>query len=329
MRKTRWLAGAILLSGVLIAGLYGWRLYRASQRVPEFYQQALQVEPEAHAQAGRELEKEVQILQSEAQKHGAWQAVFTDDQINGWLVSEMPQRFPRALPRDVREPRVSIQEDLAWIGCRYETSGLSAVISIGLDVQLTEEPNVLAVRVRNAMAGDAPLPVKPWLDQITAAAARSQIAVRWTEDAGEPVALVTVPSTYEEFANKRVYLESVDLTMGALRLAGHTVDAGASDEPPHAPQRLLGAVESPAPQVALQLSTELPLTRQTSPGLVFPSVEQPAAQPHFFTSASAGSLSGPAALLVADQLQLVDQFAFPDRWSSGRSWSGLNLTVHR
>lgn len=206
---------------VVVAGLL-FVAYRASQHQPAFYQHALQMTPERQAKAGDELEKQVLDLRNDARHDGQWQAVFTDEQINGWLAVDLPEKFPDTLPAEIVDPRVAIDPEQAQVAYRYQGGQISTVVSVAVKVHLTDETNVLAVRIRKVRAGALPLPVTRWLDQIAEAAAAGGIRLRWVQEGGDPVALVTVPLQYEEIKNHLLRLETVELREGEIFLAGTT-----------------------------------------------------------------------------------------------------------
>ena len=108
------LAIAALLLLLVLGGLM---LYQATRYVPDFYQQALEVNPQQQAAAGDELERQVLELHNEIQDAGRWQAVFDEDQINGWLASDLKEKFSDSLPAGVSAPRVAIAPLLfIWLG---------------------------------------------------------------------------------------------------------------------------------------------------------------------------------------------------------------------
>ncbi len=224
MRKFLRLAGLLVLLGGLAAGGTLLLGYRATQQVPAFYDQAIQLEPQVQREAGDALEQHVLQLHNEVRQSGRWEAVFTDRQINGWLASDLPEKFADALPPGVSEPRVVIESEQARIACRYETKRFRSVISLDLEIHLTEEPNVLAVRIHQARAGLLPLPLKRFLDEISAQAGTADVVVRWSQAEGDPVALVTVPTRHEQYPRREVHLETVELREGELYLAGRSLD---------------------------------------------------------------------------------------------------------
>lgn len=199
-------------------------LYSASRHEPQFYQQALQIEPEQQREAGHELEKSVLDLHNTARTEGRWEAVFTEAQVNGWLAADLPEKFPHMLPVGTDQPRVSIDPQRIKIACRYQHGKINTVVSFDLSVNLTTEPNTLAVRVSQVRAGALPVPLKRFLAPITKAGADSDIALRWSQADGDPVALVTVPHQHADYSHREIYLESVEMRDGEIRLAGRTHD---------------------------------------------------------------------------------------------------------
>jgi hypothetical protein len=213
-------AGALLLVGA----------YQAAKQEPEFYRQALSQQPQQQKKAGFELEQQVLELHNETRQDGRWQAVFTAEQINGWLAADLPDKFPKALPRGVTDPRVAIDPEQAQIACRYDDDKLSTVVSLAVELHLTEEPNVIAVRICQARAGVLPIPLKQWLDRISTAAQRSNLPLRWSQRDGDPVALVTVPTEHKDYAHRFVRLDTLELREGAIYLAGRTERASGTEQ---------------------------------------------------------------------------------------------------
>jgi hypothetical protein len=222
MRRFLRLCGylGLVLLALAAVGMFG--LYRASQQVPEFYAQALTVEPARQAAAGDALEREALELNNQVRQEGQWVARFTAEQINGWLADDMPEKFPRMLPEGVSAPRVALDDGLAQVACTYDQGGFSTVLVLGIEPYLTEEPNTVAVRIRHVRAGQIPVPLGKFMDEISARAARSGLPLRWTELEGDPVALVTVPERIDELKNRRLKLETIAVQAGELLLSGRT-----------------------------------------------------------------------------------------------------------
>jgi hypothetical protein len=197
-------------------------LYRASKHVPEFYSAALTIDPIKQRDAGYELERRALQLTNEVQYGGHWEATFTAAQCNGWLAIDLEEKFPDLLPLEVSDPRVAIMPEEIRVACRYKTSKVDTVISLACSVAMTEEPNVIAVRVLRARAGALPIPLSQFLDEVTSAAAETNLDVRWSQIDGDPVALVRLPLEHTDFPDRTLHLESIQLRDGAAMLSGRT-----------------------------------------------------------------------------------------------------------
>lgn len=204
--------------------LVGCFVYRAAQAEPEFYQEALtRSVPEEQAQHGADLERQLLELHNQAITEGRWEAILTDEQINGWLATDLPLKFPQLLPPGAKDPRVAIRDNRIQAACRYESSRINAVISLELEVELSDEPNTLSVRVAQVRAGRVPIPLAPFLERIAAVAKTTDVPFRWAKTEGDPVAMITIPKQHKDYLHREVYVESLELRDGELALAGHAV----------------------------------------------------------------------------------------------------------
>lgn len=222
MRRLLRILVVFAVLGVVASGVLVGCLYRAAQQEPEFYQQALKAPPEKQAEAGDELERRVLDLRNELRKEGRFDVQFTHDQINGWLAADLPEKFPELVPRGVSDPRIAFQPSLTRLACRYEDSRISAVVSLDADVYLTEDPNVVAVHLRQVRAGALPIPLGQFLNQISEHATDAGLPLQWSDVNGDPVALVTIPPLIDERANTQLYLETIEVLDGKVRFAGRT-----------------------------------------------------------------------------------------------------------
>lgn len=208
---------AVVASGVLVGCLY-----RATQQTPQFYSQALLAPPEAQAEAGDELERKVLNLRNELRSEGRFDVQFSHDQINGWLAADLPEKFPQLVPRGVSDPRIKFEPNLTRLACRYQDRRLSAVVSLDADVYLTDNPNVVAVRLRQVRAGALPIPLGQFLDQISYHATEAGLPLQWSEIEGDPLALVTIPPLVDERAGTLLHLDAIEVLDGKVRFAGRT-----------------------------------------------------------------------------------------------------------
>lgn len=190
---------ARLIKRLLVVGVVGslsvvlfarWAI-KQSQKVPEFYQQAIAAAPpENLAENSRQLERRVEQLHAEVAQVGSWSASFDADQINAWLAAQLPERFPSVQAKGLQDPRVMISEGKLTVAARFTNQRFDAVLSCDLAAQLTDQPNRLAIRIDNLRAGALPLPISQFEDLIARAAARVHVDVTWEQDEEGAVAFV-------------------------------------------------------------------------------------------------------------------------------------------
>ena len=215
--------------------IFGWWSLGQTKHVPDFYAEATVPSVQQDDFAARQMLAGVQQLQDDAAKIGSWQAIFSDRQINAWLENELPQKFPRLLAKGARDPRVVIRDGKLLAAARYQRGRIDTVVSCELDVQLTEEPNILALRIKNLRAGALPIPLDQFLGPVSREAAMGDVNVQWDQTEDGPVALFRVPSEHPSYAVSPVIVECIDLTSGALILTGHSGPLAESTYRPHGP----------------------------------------------------------------------------------------------
>lgn len=196
--------------------------YRATQQVPDFYQHALARQPQEQKAAADQLERQVLELHNEARRPGRWEARFSQEQINGWLAADLPTKFPGALPDGVSDPRVAIDPNHMQLAVRYDQGDVSTVLSMAGDAYLTDRPNEVAVHIDHVRAGAVPVPLAQFLDQIAERFLDAGLPLRWIEQEGDPVALVTLPLDREEFKGKQLQVERLEICDGEIVVSGRT-----------------------------------------------------------------------------------------------------------
>jgi hypothetical protein len=218
-RKPRIAIVSALVATVLLAAIVGGAYYAARQVRP-FYEEALRIEPEVLERGSQELESRATALYSDAKQIGHWQALFTVEQINGWLATQLASDKAGELPGDMRDPRVAISPDLFTLGFRTNSGGVETVISVDASVLLTENGDV-GIRLVSVRAGALPLPITQLADELAAACKRLNFPVRWTQQKGRPIAIVPVASSATA-DNREFFIDSIELRKGEMYVAGHT-----------------------------------------------------------------------------------------------------------
>jgi hypothetical protein len=208
-------ASSVLL---LVVGLAGLAIYRASKSTPRFYEQALARDTASQQQASEEFLQQATALASDIEINDRWQVAFTADQINGWLAVDVPKNMPEALPPEIRDPRVEIRPGQGTIACRLRTDAIDAVVSISVNV-FVSAPNEIAIRFEQATIGALPVPLSKVIEPLGQAAAQMNLQLSWRQQDGYPVAVILLDDASSEDRHA-LELEAIELRDNELLIAG-------------------------------------------------------------------------------------------------------------
>lgn len=170
---------------------------------------------------GEHFERAALDLHNTAQHVGRWEISLTADEINGWLATDLPAKFPRLLPAGISDPRVAIDGDLFRLAVRYHRDSVDTVLSITGETYLTAQTNEVAIRLDSARAGLVPIPLGRVIQELNDRAERADVNLRWTEVKGSPVALLRLPLESDN-SERRTVLDRLDTRPGQILLAGRT-----------------------------------------------------------------------------------------------------------
>ena len=240
MRKWYRRIAMFLTVVALTAAGFAWWFVRQAHHVPEFYRLATERElsPEElrqQAEAGKRLAASFLRLRNEALKQGRWKAAFDNEEINAWLASELPQKFPKLLRIGMSQPRVAIEDGKLLAAARLTNRRIDTVLSCEIKVELTEQANILAIRLENLRAGALPLPWYQFSERISQEAATGDVVIQWDQTDSGPIALLEIPSEHPDFIVKPLVVESIVLADGEIRLAGRSGQAAHGRYRPRTP----------------------------------------------------------------------------------------------
>lgn len=226
-----------VLLGVSVAATARWA-HQQSKNVPEFYERAIQSSPTVDlTRSSEELEANVQQLQDDVAQIGSWEAVFAAEQINAWLIEQLPKRFPTLKKRGLQDPRIVIKEGVLKAAARFKDHRFDAVVSCELSVRVTDHPNRLAVTVHAIRAGTLPLPlpISQFKERIKKFASKTKMNLQWETRDGQTIALIDVPSQYPGQNNELVFIDSIELSESHLKVGGLTGDPQSDAFAPRGP----------------------------------------------------------------------------------------------
>ncbi len=212
------LLGAATLTTAILIGV----AMRAVQQVQPFYAAALEVDSNTLAGESHAMECRVAALVSDATGQPSWQAAFSDSEVNGWLAVALKEKFADLLPESILDPRVAFEADEAVIGFRYQGKDFTTVISVRANAWIADA-DVVAIRLLKAHVGTLPIPLTKIVDHMTQAARKLQVPLRWTQQDGAPVALLSLPGVLSTGDEQR-RLVAVELHEGELYVAGSTIE---------------------------------------------------------------------------------------------------------
>jgi hypothetical protein len=193
-------------------------VYLAARHEPAFYHEALHIDRAVLEKGSDRMLQQTTALVSAVKKRGRWEALFTAEQINGWLAVDLVRNHPNALPPVLHDPRVAIDAKRITVACRFDHDGLSSVLSLTVEPYVPE-PNVVALRIVRARAGLLPVPLGQVLDRLSEAARDMQIHLEWRRAGGDPVAMFSLPPAADD---RPVRIETLRLGKGEVYVGGTT-----------------------------------------------------------------------------------------------------------
>jgi hypothetical protein len=199
-------------------------IYLASCQAPEFYRQALAQDPANAKQGSDAMLHQAAALASNLRRSGQWHALFTAEQINGWLAVDVPKNYPKLFPSYIGEPRVGIENNQAQLAFTWHKAGLAAVVSLEAEIFL-RETNIVAIRICRARAGLLPLPLAGFIADLTTAGHEAGLQIEEQQIDGDPVLLLTIPGADAQGKSRpidQLCLDSLEVNEGEIYVAGHT-----------------------------------------------------------------------------------------------------------
>jgi hypothetical protein len=226
--KRRWLRKLLTWFAVGLVVVIGGAAYayHCSQQEPDFYRAALRQTPEAAREKGAELETTLMEIYNSVLEQGPWRGEVTQDQINGWLTTELPEKFPELLPNEVvSDPRVCVDQGEISLAGRLEYQNMKAIGVAKLDVFKTDQKDQIAIRFRAIRVGIIPVPIQSFADEITRGLENEGYQPQWSELDGDPLLTVIVPEKGLLIQGLyRVKVETVDLEEEKIIVSGTTIN---------------------------------------------------------------------------------------------------------
>ncbi len=218
-KLSRQMVGLVGLVLVIAGGLLV--VLASTSRAPTYYLQALRTPRHQSMLEGRMFERRLVELSNQLRgEDSTWSALWTESQLNGWLAADLAEKFPQFLPASIADPRVFFSDDLFQLVFRFQGSGRSQIVQVEGDIFATDVENQIAFRISEVRCGWLPIPISWWAEPLAASLRDSDIMLQWSEIGGDPVALLTLPSSLSAKTQQLPVLTAIQLTRGSFGIAG-------------------------------------------------------------------------------------------------------------
>lgn len=235
--RNRWVRIALGFTSLCVLAMLGasWWAVSQSKHVPDFYTRARNQSGPNAEMARNQLQHDVEQVRRQSRLSGYWKASFSEEEINAWLQSELSERFTRLFEHGVSDPAIALENGQLLAAARYTSRRWDTIVSCRLSVEMTEEPNMLAIALSDLKAGALPLPLEPFVRKISKEAAMGDLDIRWDFTEAGPIALVTIPQEDPRFVIAPLVIESISLIAGQLQMAGRTGSEASDEYQPRGP----------------------------------------------------------------------------------------------
>ncbi|MFV0444375.1 MAG: DUF2140 family protein [Planctomycetaceae bacterium] len=217
--RRRWLRWLWLLLPVLVVTLFGvGYLLVAIRREPEFYREsrAALADVAVREAAVEEFTQRTEELSVVVQRPQEWRIEFTEQQINAWLLQELPKHMSAKDRKTLQEPLVDLQPGLVQIGAKVALPQYTGVLSLDIQPTILEDES-LQLTVKAIRAGDLPIPASRLLTEAMQYVDQSKLPV---EIETEPEFQITIPLQKVIRQSSQLKLIGVDLEADRLALRG-------------------------------------------------------------------------------------------------------------
>lgn len=233
MRKTSKRVPIILLILTALVGI-PVGLWLSLVHQPRFYRAMVQVSRERQEVEAKRFVAQSLQLRNDICNEPAWEAVFTDEEVNAWLAEDLVTHFADQLPPEVHEPRVMFDTDRVTLAFQLDQGAIKPVIWVVARPRMLEG-NVLELTLEKIRTGILPVHADKILDRIVDHARDRAIDVEWKRVDGLPVVTLKYSSGNEQ---DDVKLEDVEILKGQIRLVGRSENAaGMARRPAKLPSR--------------------------------------------------------------------------------------------
>lgn len=232
--RALWSRGFWVTAVTVLVVFSPWAFWAVLNHAPKISRDVAALAPEVRQAEAKKFVAATLQLRNDIVNEEAWEARFTDQEVNSWLSEELLKVFADRIPAFIREPRIAFGPDRLTFVFRYEKGTLSSVIWIVARIDVPEE-NRVALTLEKIRAGMLPVAADQVLDEITRYAARHGVRIEWGESPdGERVAKIAYRPSLDR---TDIALKGVRLGEGEVRLSGRSAHKNGSKAVPTLPDK--------------------------------------------------------------------------------------------
>lgn len=218
-RRWIWKVASVFLAvALLLSGGAGW-LYWESRQVPDFYEAAVrQSQPipaeELRKTVARVTRETQEVLERRPGDEQAWDLEITPEELNAWLVEELPGLIGSEWPEALKEPRVAFEENRVLVGAVVTVPAWQGVASLSLRPMLNP-PRTVLLEIESFKIGKVSVP----LERLVAEIPQLEKSPHLQKNAKSGKYVLRVP--LDSTQTKSLQMETLDVTPMRLRVTGH------------------------------------------------------------------------------------------------------------
>jgi len=222
----KWVKRIFLLFVVVLLVGVGF-IYWTLSYVPPKYTKLVEAEvaaPEKLAENSDRMVRRSTELVNKLNLKGRWQTTFSQDEINGWLAVDLPQKHANEMPEDFSKPRVLIEPSGITLFAVYEKFPIDVVATVTIKPELLQ-PNILRITLTDVKAGSYSFPLEMIKEQIEDEVARAKntdLKVTWQHVDGCPAAMITWNGRVDNENGRQRTIDQLALRDGQVYFAGTT-----------------------------------------------------------------------------------------------------------
>lgn len=212
--KRKWLLAGLVLLVVAVPAV----IYRGLTYVPDFYRTRASVPRVVLRQEADRFVTHSLQLRNDIANEDHWEAVFSDEEVNAWVLEELVVHFRDQLPPNVHDPLVEFDLDQVTLAFQMDQGPFRSVVWVVARAKVVSD-NTLALALEKIRAGAVPVPADRIIDQVTERAKAYGMDIEWTEQDGTPVALIRYSL---DPVRQDLVLERVQILDGQIFISGRS-----------------------------------------------------------------------------------------------------------